>query len=781
MRSKIFFMKINLFTTYFKSESADRQKELDNCLTQNLRNPYINKVNIFLDQNTRSSDFYRFFEEPDDIYANKLNFIKIDRIPTYKDWIEYSIKDNSISIFANADIYFDDSINKIINYLTKPNQIVCLSRNEDFEEFIVPHPSPHWSQDVWAINFEEENNLDFIEKLNIPTGKYRCDNKLAYFFSVNGWDLYNPFTEIKCYHKHATKLRTYDTADTAIIGTLAFVSPIDNPEVPSVVEYHIMPIKTANIKKNVSVGSWLEKQINNKNKIVITVPLDERYYRGENAFYELVMAWKERGYVEVEFSKESSHFWINGKNNILLFDKDNLLYLSDMKKDPPRWDGDVKYKYGFFANQYHLENDSNFKMTYWSLSPKKLESIRKNGRKIFQHRKYDSVFIGSIENETQEYFRNFYKDWESEIDQYHCSDKLNKKESQKYDFEQYANIVGQSKFGICFRGNGPKCYREIEYLALGTPLITTKEVETDYPDSLIEGKHYFLANSKEDINLIVRNTSKEKWEEMSVACWDWFERNATIDSTFNYVKEKIETLDLRSYSHSKISINCQNESTDSIAYKSIKIFNPEIKIVFNEERTISVDADDLIINKIPYVGNENAYVWKIKNTEINSYVEKIHNSSLNYEKNLLVVLGERFLNHKVLIKNNGLDSLCLGRINNNELVLTDGEIAKIETDFDFYRRCNIKYNHIEKTIVGPSKFKIPVIKATLNYKKNKIDLQYDLSKCFADYYAVCETLIPRDYAYNICKLWQFENCELDFICGSIDEDKFLYSNLKYNK
>jgi len=269
-------MKINLFTTYFKPESEDRQKELDYCLTQNLKNQYINKINIFLDQNTRSSDLYRFFEEIDDyIYSNKLNFIKINRIPTYKDWIDYSIKNNDISIFANADIYFDDSINKVYKYLEKPNSLMCLSRYEDFDEHIVPHENPQWSQDSWIINFSKENNFSFIKELDVPTGKYRCDNKVAYIFSVQGWDLYNPFYEIKSYHRHKSKKRTYDQADTSIIGSLAFVSPTTNPETPSIVEYHIMPIKAANIKKEAIVSPWLENRISGLEDSTLDRSLDE--------------------------------------------------------------------------------------------------------------------------------------------------------------------------------------------------------------------------------------------------------------------------------------------------------------------------------------------------------------------------------------------------------------------------------------------------------------------------------------------------------------------------
>ena len=229
---------------------------------QNLRNLYVNQINVFLDQNTRSSDFYHFFEDPENhLYANKLNLIKIDRIPTYKDWIDYSIKNDTVSIFANADMYFDDSINKVYKYLEKPNSLMCLSRHEDLDESIKPHNKPQWSQDIWAIDFRKVNEIGFIKELDFSTGKYRCDNKIAYIFSVHGWDLYNPFYEIKSYHRHKSKIRTYDKADTSIIGSLAFVSPTTNPENPSIIEYHIMPIKTANIKKEAIVSDWLENQI----------------------------------------------------------------------------------------------------------------------------------------------------------------------------------------------------------------------------------------------------------------------------------------------------------------------------------------------------------------------------------------------------------------------------------------------------------------------------------------------------------------------------------------
>ena len=253
-------MKINLYTTYFKSENTERQQEINYCLLQNIKNLYINQINIFLDEYTIQSDLYHLFDNQDNhIYTNKLNFIRINRIPTYRDWIQYSKTNNAISIFANADIYFDESVNKISNYLSKPNSMICLSRHEDRSNSCTPHSSPHWSQDAWAINTSHIENIKFLEKLDIATGKSRCDNKFAYIMNVYGWDLYNPYEVIKCFHKHESNIRKYNPIETTNIGCLAFVHPCKNLE-PSKIDMDIMSLNTKSISK-CSINRWLEEKL----------------------------------------------------------------------------------------------------------------------------------------------------------------------------------------------------------------------------------------------------------------------------------------------------------------------------------------------------------------------------------------------------------------------------------------------------------------------------------------------------------------------------------------
>lgn len=247
-------MKINLYSTYFISEHAERQQEIDYCLLKNIENIYFNRVNIFVEN--KALDRLNEILENSQIFAkhnlhataNKLNLIILDKTASYKNWLDYAKVKDEISAFANADIYFDESINKAFNYLKSDKSLICLSRHEVLEKEIVPHNNPKWSQDVWIINSNEINNIDFLDKLDLSTGKCRCDNKFAYYFAINGWDLYNPFMDIKCYHKHASEFRNYNQKTPDIFGSLAFVHPTETYD-PSTIDICVMPKTNKNIKQ----------------------------------------------------------------------------------------------------------------------------------------------------------------------------------------------------------------------------------------------------------------------------------------------------------------------------------------------------------------------------------------------------------------------------------------------------------------------------------------------------------------------------------------------------
>jgi hypothetical protein len=788
---------INLYTTYFCPKEEERKKELDYCITKNINNPYIKNIFLFLDDKTKESDLSDILEK-NQPFSGKVSFIKIDKIPTYKDWIDNKTNDDSVSVFTNADIYFDETITKIPEYLKNAKSFVCVSRYEDLNEGAELHKTPHWSQDVWAIKSNDIIDDNFKRSLDIPTGKYRCDNKIAYVFTINGWDLYNPCKDIKCYHKHESNLRKYDELDTSIFGAIAFVHPTDNPDKPSDVDIEIMSLKTKNIK-NYKVNSWLESEIDKRksNLPTITVPLygaeDKYFYRTKKcAFYDFVKSWKDRGYINTIESNESNYFWWGGKNNILLFDRDLIINLKDGKKDPPRWIGEIDYKFGFFGNQYNLINDKNFKFSgYFSYNPVGLEEFRKKIRKNFEEKKYESVFIGSIENETQEHFRQEFIEWGQEIDFYHISDKLNKNEKNKFQFDEYLEIISDSKFGVCFRGNGPKCYRDMEYLALGVPLIITEGVEVDYPDSLVEGIHYFKAKNKSEIKKIIKDVGPDHWQKMSAACWDWFEKNGSIDGIFNNLKNSIDSLNTKEKRHNIVFVNAnRGDGLESVSCKSCLVFNPKAKIIFNDDDEdlngdeIKLEKNDIIVNDLPTIDGKENYTWLIKEKDVFKYLENIKDCNLEKNKDLLKLFNLRFNNFKItifdsknqLVKNH---TRLFNKSNGKCLYLNKDEKAIMNSDFDWSRRCSLKYKQVSKEFEGKCQIIFPEVFATLIYKKYNEIYNFDLSNHFNDFYCINEKIIPKEKVFEVCKLWEFENCDLKMIKGKIIINKEV-TNFNYN-
>ena len=98
-------------------------------------------------------------------------------------------------------------------------------------------------------------------------------------------------------------------------------------------------------------------------------PRDRWFWRSRKcAFYDIVLEWYQRGWINLRFS-EGSYFWWGKEGDVLLFERDLIINLQDGKKNPPRWPGNVPYRQAFFANKYHLPSARHHKLTYWGYAP----------------------------------------------------------------------------------------------------------------------------------------------------------------------------------------------------------------------------------------------------------------------------------------------------------------------------------------------------------------------------------------------------------------------------
>ena len=503
--------------------------------------------------------------------------------------------------------------------------------------------------------------------------------------------------------------------------------------------------------------------------IVIPVygPTDRYYWRQKkHGFYDVVLEWYLRGKVRIRFG-DKGYFWWGAEGEVLLMERDLVIDLHDRKVDPPRWEGEVPYKHAFFFNQYHLQNSRNHKSTYFTYAPVHLEATRQQlGRVGWNDRKHASIFAGSIENETQEFFRNRFKGWEEAIEIYNCSDRLRKKEPHKYGLNEYLGLVAHSRFGVSFRGNGPKCFRELEYLALGTPLIITAGVEVDYPSPLKEGIHFFRAECKDDIPRLINKVTEDQWESMSQACWEWFDQHGTIDQMHTELTSRINGLDLSAIRHQCVMITAPKEKAETcLAARSLKIFDPNATWIAEDEvgdATMQIDPASLVINELPIESVEDEYTWQIPHEMHREYCNTILNSDLEMHKKLLELFSLRLRNFRIHIFGPAGEIPLWDRRTEKGLELrSETENASLHIDFDWSRRCSQAYEDQIKSIGGPGLVTFPTIIATLFYRRHGQVSIAPLSDHFNDYYAIHGELIPEDKLIRVCKLWNFKDAAFD--------------------
>lgn len=530
-------------------------------------------------------------------------------------------------------------------------------------------------------------------------------------------------------------------------------------------------------------------------KPVIYVPLygeeDKYFWRTvHHGFYDLVMDWKAKGYCEV-VHHNGPYFWLNKIGDILLFDRDQVADLYDKKLVDSRWSGEVPYKLGFFSNEYNLENDRNMKMNYWSYKPIVLEKYSQNHKPLsFEERTINSVFLGSMENESQEFFRNKFKHWGDHIDEFFVADKLNLKEKSKYDFDGYLNVISKAKFGISFRGNGPKCYREIEYAAMGIPMILTDGVDTTYPDPLIEGVHYFIASSPIEMKAIIDRTSKDVWGRMSKNCRAWYLKNFTSDSHFDFLMKSIEGVNLNKVKPTNIYIT---ESAFSSGYdkeltkNTALIFNPNLVFVDDPDLAETViDAGDIVINEIPYDGIGD-YVWKCRREELTYFKIKIATSNLLKYKRLAALLKWRLAMFRVCLTKGGYDLPVENYISSDGILrIEDPQVNyHISIDYDYCRRLYGKYE--EKTISGLGAIVFPAIvitEAILYYQIGNIEFAADITDKYSEYVSINSDFIPENIIWRKFKLWEFEGADFNriivrFNTPDLSNQIFMHNVVKY--
>lgn len=265
---------------------------------------------------------------------------------------------------------------------------------------------------------------------------------------------------------------------------------------------------------------------------VLKIPSNQH----ENSFRELAVMFAEKNKDVVIKRTNDLHCWL--EPNILLYDRPSL-----------EWCNNQVYNASLFLlgnGSIKNEGETILKKTevpvlpwiFWPRNPRVIEHYIENHRfPHFHERTIGSIFIGNIENDVQEnYRRPLIEDWKRSVDVFECY--IGKE--HKYTALQYIEKMQMSKYGLCLRGYGSKCHREIELMAVGTVPIVTEDVNTDsYLEPLIEGQHFFKIHTPAELRSIVERTPEIIWRKMSNACVYWYKRNVHSENGWNNMLNNI--------------------------------------------------------------------------------------------------------------------------------------------------------------------------------------------------------------------------------------------------
>ena len=239
--------------------------------------------------------------------------------------------------------------------------------------------------------------------------------------------------------------------------------------------------------------------------------------------------------IDVRFSEQTIHCWI--APNILTYDRPTLEWCNEEIRKASLillGNGDVKVE----GEQLKQVINAPIKpWFFWARRPMLLEKIlRTHGILTWENRTVGSIFIGNFENSVQARFRNTDVKWSDSIDEYHCTEGT----KHKFSHEEYLMKLRGSKYGLCLRGYGSKCHREVELMAFGTVPIVADGVTTDsYMEPLIENLHYLKVSSPDEVQQKINDTTERRWTEMSKACYEWYQRNVVSKNAWTNMIEHI--------------------------------------------------------------------------------------------------------------------------------------------------------------------------------------------------------------------------------------------------
>ena len=217
-----------------------------------------------------------------------------------------------------------------------------------------------------------------------------------------------------------------------------------------------------------------------------------------DSFQELADCWGEAGFCEV-LKGGNQLSWLDDNNPdgvVMLHEYDRC---NDDENDGWAWhvaELQKECRLVLFANEVP---PAEMPWIYWPRHIKEVTQVRKEAILSYAERDCHSMFIGAAENPVQ-YLNRTKFDWSLAVDRFDFSVNLFSKNPHKYSNLDFLKLIRRARFGLSLEGYGPKCQRDIEYMANGVVPVFT-------------------------------------WDTFN--CVEWFNKNCSIEGSFKTTMEII--------------------------------------------------------------------------------------------------------------------------------------------------------------------------------------------------------------------------------------------------
>jgi len=250
-----------------------------------------------------------------------------------------------------------------------------------------------------------------------------------------------------------------------------------------------------------------------------------------DSFRELVDMWAEKGYVECKEDPSVVQCWLGGVGKTLLYDRPTWAWL---EKAP---EVEQTYKACLAGNPDATQKTGAKPWIFWPRQPRLVEKLAST-LKGLEDRKDTLVFFGRVENDQQGAYRQDISGWKQVCTKF--SMPVGAKEPYALGPEEYLLALRGAKYGLCLRGFGAKCNREIELLAMGTVPVVTPGVDiTGYAEPLLDGIHVLCVTDPLDAQRKIATIPANQWETMSKAGHMWWKRNASVEGSWSRTKAMV--------------------------------------------------------------------------------------------------------------------------------------------------------------------------------------------------------------------------------------------------